>query len=339
MPVVGASIDEASSEVSIENISYTETELKNLYNKYNITDNDLKFAKNRLPNYLEGTILDSNQRVIASENGKPPENLKEGEDYDIIITHEKMFAIIDEEREKYIQNYGVDPENPKIEIINNYAIPKEEINKLAESGKISFEINTSEKQIQNDPELISNALFSTLSVSSNPYAIDEIINEYIFVAKDSRHKPTEAITQDTHDALYRFEDFGIGVNTYWYWNSWDASDVSPAGNSSKALADLKEDTSWVRDSSNDIVIGWTHNMDNNGRAYRSGAYAVCTDTADGVDWPHDSIVQHEVSHNFDALDQNSDMHPACIMNYASAYAGIDVWCTSCANTVDYGIDN
>ncbi|MGB9928691.1 MAG: hypothetical protein ACPK85_09840 [Methanosarcina sp.] len=28
VPVVGASIDEASSEVSIENISYTETELK-----------------------------------------------------------------------------------------------------------------------------------------------------------------------------------------------------------------------------------------------------------------------------------------------------------------------
>ncbi|MGB9928690.1 MAG: M12 family metallo-peptidase [Methanosarcina sp.] len=304
----------------------------------------MKFANNRLPNYLEGTILDSNQRVIASENGKPPENLKEGEDYDIIITHEKMFAIIHEEREKYIQNYGVDPENPKIEIINNYAIPKEEINKLAESGKISFEINTSEKQIQNDPELISNALFSTLSVSSNPYAIDEIINEYIFVAKDSRHKPTEAITQDTHDALYRFEDFGIGVNTYWYWNSWDASDVSPADSSSSALTDLKEDTNWVRDSANDMVIGWTHNMDHNGIAYEcdittKGPFAICSDTATGLDWPHDSIVQHEVSHNFDESDQNSVLHPTCIMNEPSAYAGTNAWCTACGNTVQNGIDN
>jgi len=34
-----------------------------------------------------------------------------------------------------------------------------------------------------------------------------------------------------------------------------------------------------------------------------------TDTADGFDWPHNSIVQHEVSHNFDAEDQNSVIHP------------------------------
>ncbi len=342
VPAVNGRVDKSSNEVSIENsISYTEAELKDLYNKHDITENDLKFANNELPNYLEGTILNSNLRVIASENGKPPEGLKEGEDYDLIISYEEMSTIINGAREKYIKNYGVDPANPKIDCVNGYALPKEEANKFVESGTITLETDASEKNME---DFTSNALLSTLSVGSNPYAINGIINEYVFVATDSRHRPTESITQATQDGLYRFENFDIGVNIYWYWNYWGASDVSPASSSSVALADLKDDTNWVRDSANDMVIGWTHNMDKNGRAYEcdtttNGPFAICADTADGVDWPHDSIVQHEVSHNFDESDQNSDTHPACIMNYASAYAGTDIWCTSCGNTVHNGIDN
>jgi hypothetical protein len=93
-----------------------------------------------------------------------------------------------------------------------------------------------------------------------------------------------------------------------------------------------------------MVIGWAHNMDHNGRAFEcdvstNGPFAICADTAEGVDWSHDILVQHEVSHNFDESDQNSALHPTCIMNYAYAYAGTDVWCTSCGNTVHNGIDN
>ena len=36
----------------------TSDELQELYCKYNITENDIKFAEGRLPHYLEGTILD-----------------------------------------------------------------------------------------------------------------------------------------------------------------------------------------------------------------------------------------------------------------------------------------
>lgn len=324
------SIDKSSNEVSMEdNISYTEAELKDLYNKYNITENDLMFANSELPNYLEGTILDSNLRVIASETGKPPEGLKEGENYDLIISHEEMFAIIDGAREKYTHKYGVDPANPKIDIVNGYALPREEANKLVERKKTISETDNS----------IRETGFSVLSVPWNPRAVSGLINEYVFVATDSRHMPTESITQTTHDGLYRFENFGIDVNVYWYWNYWDASDVSPAGSALQALYDLEEDTNWVRGSANDMVIGWTHNMDHNGIAEPTGPYAVCTDVADGVDWPHDSIVQHEVSHNFDAADQNSALHPTCIMNYFYAQQGTDIWCTSCGNTVHNGIDN
>ncbi|MPM77852.1 hypothetical protein SDC9_124860 [bioreactor metagenome] len=85
-------------------------------------------------------------------------------------------------------------------------------------------------------------------------------------------------------------------------------------------------------------------MDHNGRAWKCdtqpyGLFAICADTADGVDWPHDSIVQHEVSHNFHAVDQDSASHPTCIMNEAYAYADTYIWCTSCGNTVHNGIDN
>ncbi|WP_269851089.1 hypothetical protein [Methanosarcina horonobensis] len=53
-----------------EDISYTDEELQELYEEYNITENDLKFARGELPNYLEGTIFQSNLRVIVSETGE-----------------------------------------------------------------------------------------------------------------------------------------------------------------------------------------------------------------------------------------------------------------------------
>ncbi|KKG10859.1 M12 family metallo-peptidase [Methanosarcina sp. 2.H.A.1B.4] len=342
VPAVSGHIDENSDKVVTENsIRYTEAELKDLYTKYNITENDLDFANNELPYYLEGTVLDSNLRVIASETGKPPEGFKEGEDYDLIISHEEMFAIIDGAREKYIQKYGVDPANPKIDAVNGYALPREEVDKFVESGIITLETDVSEKEMQEDT---GNIQSSILSVGSNPYAINGIINEYVFVATDSRHKPTQAVTQATYDGLYRFENFGIGVNVYWNWNYWDASDISPANSTLQALYDLKEDTGWVRGSANDMVIGWTHNMDHNGRAFEcdistNGPFAICADTADGVDWSHDILVQHEVSHNFDESDQNSPFHPTCVMNELCAYLGTDFWCTSCGNTVQNGIYN
>ena len=54
-----------------------------------------------------------------------------------------------------------------------------------------------------------------------------------------------------------------------------------------------------------------------------------------MDWPHDSIVQHEVSHNFNAEEGGwwPWEHPICIMNYFWAWWGVDVWCDECWNRV------
>jgi len=67
VPAVSAETEKNSNEVLIENsITYTDAELHDLYLKYNISENDIKFANNELPYYLEGTFLDINLRVIAS---------------------------------------------------------------------------------------------------------------------------------------------------------------------------------------------------------------------------------------------------------------------------------
>jgi hypothetical protein len=57
--------------------------------------------------------------------------------------------------------------------------------------------------------------------------------------------------------------------------------------------------------------------------------AVCAVRREnGFDWPHDSIAQHEISHNFNAGEGGTWCweHPECIMNYCWAKLGTDIWC-------------
>jgi len=115
-------------------IEYTPDELEELYSKYNITEIDIKFAKGELPHYLEGTILGGNTRVIVSSTGEPPEGAQEGVDYDVVINMSEMMAIEKEAIEKYIQKYGVDPGNPKLDDINGTLLPREEVNRLVKRG-------------------------------------------------------------------------------------------------------------------------------------------------------------------------------------------------------------
>ena len=79
VPAASGRVEESSSEVTMEyNISYTDAELQDLYLKYNISENDIIFANDELPNYLEGTILRSDKRVVASDTGRPHEGMIKG---------------------------------------------------------------------------------------------------------------------------------------------------------------------------------------------------------------------------------------------------------------------
>lgn len=123
-------VEAAADMVLTGHLSYTDEELQEMYEKYEITENDLKFARGELPNYLEGTVLQSNSRVLVTDTGEPSEGSKEGVDYDVVMSEQEMLAIIEEARAAYIEKYGVDPSNPKIDEVDGYLLPVEEARKL-----------------------------------------------------------------------------------------------------------------------------------------------------------------------------------------------------------------
>ncbi|KKH48218.1 hypothetical protein [Methanosarcina sp. 1.H.A.2.2] len=122
---------EAAADVVLSgNVSYTDAELQELYEKYDITENDLKFARGELPNYLEGTVFHGNLSVLVTETGEPPEGSAEGVDYDVVMSEPEMSKIMEEARAAYIDKYGVDPANPKLDEVDGYLIPIQEARKL-----------------------------------------------------------------------------------------------------------------------------------------------------------------------------------------------------------------
>jgi len=122
---------EAAADVVLSgHVSYTDEELQEMYEKYDITENDLKFARGELPNYLEGTVFHDNLSVLVTETGEPPEGSKEGVDYDVVMSEPEMSKIMEEARKDYIEKYGVDPANPKLDEVDGYLIPVQEARKL-----------------------------------------------------------------------------------------------------------------------------------------------------------------------------------------------------------------
>jgi hypothetical protein len=127
--ITTTNIQESSS------LHYTDEELQALYEKYNITENDLKYAKGELPPL---TITENDSRVIATDDGLPPEDLVQGVDYDIIYTQAEWRIMIEKAKTEYIEKYGVDPSNPKLDFVGGYYLPIQEIDRLAETSSFAF---------------------------------------------------------------------------------------------------------------------------------------------------------------------------------------------------------
>ncbi|WP_210409018.1 hypothetical protein [Methanococcoides sp. AM1] len=128
--ILAVGLDHGEDGNTSADISYNDDELQELYHKYNISENDIKFAKGQLPHYLEGTVLKSDVRLIVTETGVPPEGMVEGEDYDMVITQEEMLAIEADARQRYNETYGVDPSNPKLDEVYGYLLPVGEVELL-----------------------------------------------------------------------------------------------------------------------------------------------------------------------------------------------------------------
>lgn len=305
---------------------YTDEKLAELYKQYDISENDVKFANNELPNFLEGTILFSDYKVFVSEDGKALEGMERGKDYDVVISEAEMIGIIEKAEYNYQNKYGVDPSNPKLDVVDGKAIPTSEVKKLVDSGELKV----------SEPVTISERTLTTLaSVSWNPKEVNNQVYIHVFPSTGSQ-APTESYYQDTIDGTERFEQFGTTINRVWHYNFWNAGSSTDASYSLNY--ELIPDCSWVRDADNDLVLGWVNNLNHNGIAKVDGPYSVNAVKASGLDWEHDCIVQHEVSHNFGPRDADVTVTP-CIMHYPSAYLEITDWCTSCGNEVKYGIEN
>lgn len=190
-----------ASKGATNGLDFTPDELQELYRTYNITENDIKFAENRLPHFLEGTILYGKvatmgkialegDKVVVSEWVDPlfyDYCIKEG--YKVISPGE-WFAIEERAREEYIKRYGVDPANPKIDIVHGVPLPAKYVRELVKSGKI----RPQETGAEPSPRRSSSATVS--STPFGPYAQFRLYL-WIFAAKDSVHKQTQAYLMDT----------------------------------------------------------------------------------------------------------------------------------------------
>lgn len=325
--MLGSTIGAAMKELTKQNIplkppeELTKKELQIIYRVYNVTENDIKFARGELPYVLKGTILDGSKRVIITKDGKLSERVKkkiERIGYDLVISKKKAIEICEKAKREYIKKYGVDPANPKVIMYKGIPLPKEYIKELVRRGIIK------------PPE--SSDIVQALSTDA-PHQINGKIYVEVFVAKDDAHRPDKPLLElmsDTSKALTRFEEeFNVSMEDTWYIGFWDASDVPDVHNTSQVLKDLEEDCSWAQNADNEIVFGWADDLDHNGRAYQPGFYAVGAETpTHPFDYPDNIVVQHEISHNFNAPDHGY-IGPYCVMTYLWAYLGVDVWCSDC----------
>jgi hypothetical protein len=216
--------------------------------------------------------------------------------------------------------------------VNGVPLPKEYVKELVKKGKLKPEeercvaSSSSGYGCDVDPYLKEGA-----------WAVNDRLYLWIVESEDC-NEPYEAYLQDTINAYARFYQFGVDRLYYYkfyeYWD-WKTCDVYPYWDTLKLLDDLYEDTNWVRyefndkNHKNDIVIGWVDMGDHNGIAYCNHYFSIAaTRTLSGVNWPHDSIAQHEISHNFNAGEGGTWCweHPECIMNYCWAKLGTDIWC-------------
>ena len=254
-----------------------------------------------------------------------------------VIPAKKALEVEEKAIRGYIKKYGVDPSNPKIDVVNGIPLPKEYVKELVQSRKLKSEevIISGVSDRCNDP----------WPDEFGPYVIYGNLYLYIFEAKDAAHKPTQAYLQDTLNAWGRFYQFDY-VDTLYYMhitNNWDASDV--AFDIYDIIDDLEDDAGWIRgkyndkNPNNDLVIGWVRYASRNGVADCDGFFSVGATTADTPDWPHDSIAQHEISHNFKAGEGGTWWweHENCIMNYYYARSGTNIWCDTHWNVVNQNI--
>jgi hypothetical protein len=282
-----------------------------------VNENEILFARRELPQYLDETILNGNTRVTVTQSGERPPQM-DPQDNDLTLSSREHRQILDSAINEYIDKFGVDPSTPKVQLIDGEPYTNQEAQKLLRRESIERGRCDTEE--------------SARAHSPNP--VDGKIRVHILEAADNKHQPHEAWYGDSIEAWNRFDTFGPTTRVSVHYGEWEPEGV---GEKSKPLLQhLVENQSDKQDGNNEVVAGWVDHATNNGRARRNGYYSISATSADLIDWPHDSIFQHELSHNFGAKDEIKRIgcaSPPCIMNYASAKFHETGWCDGCHDTV------
>jgi len=247
---------------------------------------------------------------------------------DLAVEMEKLMA------DEYKKKYGYHPDEVGI---TPDKVTKEELRRMVEEGRIKLENDV--VYASGQVEILANPG----DPLSPPYASPNgQIWVDVFPAKDPGHAP--AAGSNLNDVLAGTtpfkNEFGVSMVIYEWYNVWDASDVGT--NASDMLEDLDQDITAFFNNNIEyyqVVMGWVYQMDHNGIAYLDGHFSVCAERpsldSNAVNWPDDSVVQHELSHNFGALDHTTIAD--CIMDYFDAFFGTDKWCTNCWNIVNANV--
>ena len=158
----------------------------------------------------------------------------------------------------------------------------------------------------------------------------------------NRLPPNGCNLSQSTTAADRFETFGPSFNTYCYtasspscFHSGNAANDGATAMMSELWNDVNANCNWAINYGNEIVLGWTGSACNNGAAYQDNQYSFAAETATcGVDWQHHSIVQHELSHNFNSNHYENCVGGSGIMNYCDAYAGYTFWGSTDASVIN-----
>ncbi len=197
----------------------------------------------------------------------------------------------------------------------------DEVRKLAAEGKLEL-----------DKACFANG--KGCSGPGNPYHppyADENGKIYVltYSASDDQHAPAGGVHWDDVVAgTWPFErDFGVDIIRGGCYNCWDASGVD--NNLVNLIEDLRNDVDYG--TYNTVVVGWVRYSDYyKGYADIDGHYSVIAETRPPwlPRYPNDAVVQHEISHNFDAEDGKctDQCRGECVMNYGYARTGTDKWC-------------
>jgi hypothetical protein len=285
-----------------------------------VNENEILFARRELPHYLNETILNGHTRVTVTPSGeRPPQMVPQ--DVDETLSRREHRQILDSAINEFIDKFGVDPSAPKVQIIDGEPYTNDEAQKLVERETI-------------DPGKV---VSEQSAVPHSPNPVGGTVRVHILEASDNK-QPHEPWYDASDDAWDRFSTFGPIDDPLVsaHYGQWEPAEEGEKA--TKLIDHLKENQDDYQRGDNHLVAGWVDHADHNGIGKINGFYSVSAVTATGinVDWPHDSIFQHELSHNFGADHPGNGIgciNPTCIMNYVAARAHGTEWCNGCHDDV------